>query len=112
MQRGCINCLAVVDSLPWQELSDTYLGGPSPASCAVHSPVLTATFHPCCCGISLSVPHTPSPPQLRSDRVRSTVLASRQQTCLHPQVSKMSGGQANNACKALVSHKKCSWCVF
>ncbi|GAX78033.1 hypothetical protein CEUSTIGMA_g5475.t1 [Chlamydomonas eustigma] len=44
-----------------------------------------------------------------SDRVKSTVLASRQQSCLHPKISKLSGGQANNGCKSLVSHKKCSW---
>ena len=43
------------------------------------------------------------------DRVRSTVLASRQQTCLHPTVSKMQGMQGNNGCKALVAAKKCNW---
>ncbi|EFJ52319.1 hypothetical protein VOLCADRAFT_30322, partial [Volvox carteri f. nagariensis] len=43
------------------------------------------------------------------DRVRSTVLSSRQQTCLHPTANKLSGGAANQACKALTSARKCSW---
>ncbi|PNW86513.1 hypothetical protein CHLRE_02g089608v5 [Chlamydomonas reinhardtii] len=43
------------------------------------------------------------------DRVRSSVLSSRQQTCLHPAASKLSGGAANQACKALTSARKCSW---
>ncbi|GIL94350.1 hypothetical protein Vretimale_579 [Volvox reticuliferus] len=43
------------------------------------------------------------------DRVRSTVLSSRQQTCLHPTASKLSSGAANQACKALTTAKKCSW---
>ena len=44
------------------------------------------------------------------DRVQSTVLASRQQTCIHPKVSKLTNGsQANNACKSLVSKRKCNY---
>ncbi|KXZ47102.1 hypothetical protein GPECTOR_38g339 [Gonium pectorale] len=43
------------------------------------------------------------------DRVRSTVLSSRQQTCLHPTASKLTGGAINQACKALTAAKKCSW---
>jgi hypothetical protein len=43
------------------------------------------------------------------DRVHSTVLASRQQTCVHPKVSAMSGQAASNACRALVAARKCHW---
>lgn len=39
------------------------------------------------------------------------MLSSRQQTCLHPTASKLSGGAANQACKALTSARKCSWWV-
>ncbi|KIY99069.1 regulator of telomere elongation helicase 1, partial [Monoraphidium neglectum] len=41
--------------------------------------------------------------------VRTTVLGSRQQMCLHPRVSKMTGGHANFACRGLVHHRQCQW---
>eukprot|EP00877_Chromochloris_zofingiensis_P002619 jgi/Chrzof1/12358/Cz06g31220.t1 len=44
-----------------------------------------------------------------SYKVRTSVLGSRQQMCLHPKVSKMTGGAANFACKGLVHHKQCQW---
>lgn len=43
------------------------------------------------------------------DKLRGSVLASRQQTCLHPTVSKMPAGAANQACKQLVASRKCSF---
>lgn len=43
-------------------------------------------------------------------RVRSTILASRAQTCLNPQVA-AAGQGANAACRVAVKAQKCSWCV-
>ncbi|MEW5299138.1 MAG: hypothetical protein WDW38_005032 [Sanguina aurantia] len=43
------------------------------------------------------------------DRIRSSVLSSRQQSCLNPAVNKLPGAACNTACKALVAGKKCSW---
>lgn len=37
------------------------------------------------------------------------MLGSRQQLCLHPTVSKLPGGAANQACRALVASRTCSW---
>lgn len=37
------------------------------------------------------------------------MLGSRQQLCLHPRVSTLSGGAANQACRALVASRTCSW---
>jgi chemotaxis receptor (MCP) glutamine deamidase CheD len=42
-------------------------------------------------------------------RVRTTVLGSRTQLCLHDKVSKMAGQAANFTCRALVAHKQCRW---
>ena len=42
-------------------------------------------------------------------RPRVAVLGSRQQLCLHPSVSTMAGGAANQACRTLVASRTCSW---
>ncbi|WIA37112.1 hypothetical protein OEZ86_014079 [Tetradesmus obliquus] len=44
-----------------------------------------------------------------SYRVRTTVLGSRTQLCLHDKVSKLAGQAANFTCRALVAHKQCRW---
>lgn len=41
--------------------------------------------------------------------IRMAILGSRTQMCLHSNVSKLSGAQANTACKALVVHRQCSY---
>jgi hypothetical protein len=42
--------------------------------------------------------------------LRTTVLASRQQTCLHPRVSRLpTAGAANLACRAHVSRRQCEF---
>jgi hypothetical protein len=46
---------------------------------------------------------------LHACRVRTTVLGSRTQLCLHDKVSKMAGQAANFTCRALVQHKQCRW---
>ena len=42
-------------------------------------------------------------------RPRSSVLASRQQTCLNPSVSALPAAGANQACRALVARRGCKW---
>ena len=69
----------------------------------VYGLVMVSSLHPCpprphppkaafTLPHNLTMPPPPAPPPF-SDRVRSTVLASRAQTCLHPQV----GGGASHA---------------
>lgn len=42
-------------------------------------------------------------------KVKTSVLASRQQTCLHQHVQQLSGPAANHACRALVTKRGCKW---
>eukprot|EP00803_Ostreobium_quekettii_P006236 evm.model.scf_209.9 EVM.evm.TU.scf_209.9 scf_209:54383-63697(-) len=42
-------------------------------------------------------------------RVKSAVLGSRSQQCIHPEVSKYTGNAINLACRRLVRQRRCSW---
>lgn len=44
-----------------------------------------------------------------SYNVRTAILGSRSQMCLHTTVSKMNGAAANTACKSMVSHRQCAF---
>jgi regulator of telomere elongation helicase 1 len=45
-----------------------------------------------------------------ASKLRTTVLSSRQQTCLHPRVSRLQSVRAANlACRAHVAHKQCEY---
>ncbi|KAL0026549.1 hypothetical protein WJX77_006250 [Trebouxia sp. C0004] len=44
-----------------------------------------------------------------SYRPRSTVLGSRNQMCLHPTVSTLTGAAANQACRSLMQTRSCRW---
>ena len=44
-------------------------------------------------------------------RPRVCVLGSRQQMCVHPAVSRLSGPAMNQACKTLTSKRQCPWCA-
>ena len=48
-------------------------------------------------------------PEEDACRPRVAILGSRQQLCLHPTVSTLSGGAANQACRGVVASKDCSW---
>lgn len=41
--------------------------------------------------------------------VRTTVLSSRQQTCMHQYVQQIQGSALNLGCKSLVSQRRCKW---
>lgn len=59
--------------------------------------------------LAVRVSHAVSSDRVHACRPRTTVLGSRQQLCLHPSVSKLSGGAANQACRGLVASRTCSW---
>ena len=40
---------------------------------------------------------------------KTTVLGSRQQSCLNPNVNRLPAGAANQACRALTSKRNCRW---
>ena len=40
---------------------------------------------------------------------KTSILGSRQQSCLHPVVSKMTGASANQACRSLIAKRGCKW---
>ena len=42
-------------------------------------------------------------------RPRVSILGSREQMCVHPEVSEMSGTQQNHMCKALVASRSCKY---
>ena len=61
----------------------------------------------------LSALHQPGRPVERPcwcHRPRMCILGSRQQMCVHPTVSRLSGPACNQACKALTAKRQCPWC--
>ena len=50
------------------------------------------------------------PPPPAHNRPRVSILGSRQQQCVHPAVSKLSGEACNQACRALTAKRTCGWC--
>lgn len=47
----------------------------------------------------------------RRCRPRAVILGSRQQMCLNPGVKRLPGGAMNQACRAHVGARTCSWCA-
>lgn len=47
----------------------------------------------------------------RRCRPRAAILGSRQQMCLNPGVKRLPGGAMNQACRAHVGARTCSWCA-
>lgn len=42
-------------------------------------------------------------------RPKAAILGSRQQMCQNPAISKLPGGAINQACRAVVKSRSCSW---